>query len=466
MRKRPGIPKSRFIFALTIGTAALALSAEVFAKGPLVGPFFNHSENSHYTDSYRNIFRTGDDLESLILNEIENARTSIDVAVQELRLPKIAQALARRHREGVRVRVLIENQYNYTIAELDPRSPDDHEGRRNTEYFRFVDMNSDGVLSPYEISQRDAMWIIRNARIPLQDDTADGSKGSGLMHHKFVIADSKRLLVTSANFTMSDTHGDYSSQTSRGNTNALMIFQNFALVDQFQREFDILWGGGPKDKNTPPRFGLNKPYRGALRSSPKLGTAVTVQFSPTSRTLGFEASTSGLIERVLGRAQSSIEMALFVFSEQRISTSLERLRRRFPLDIKVLVERNFAYAWFSELLDMMGLQMWGHNCVREVANNPWKDPIHTVGSPHLDSGDFLHHKFAVIDGKITIFGSQNWSVAANQSNDENLLVIEDLRVSRKFSEEFRRLYRNSRLGPTKALRERIREREIICGPMP
>ncbi|NES06155.1 MAG: hypothetical protein F6K22_27125, partial [Okeania sp. SIO2F4] len=42
-------------------------------------------------------------------------------------------------------------------------------------------------ISQDEINRRDALIILSNAGVPLIDDTADGSKGSGLMHHKFLV---------------------------------------------------------------------------------------------------------------------------------------------------------------------------------------------------------------------------------------------------------------------------------------
>ncbi|MEO5666841.1 MAG: phospholipase D-like domain-containing protein, partial [Bdellovibrionota bacterium] len=335
------------------------LISDASARGHIEGPFFNHDDSSSYKDPYRGIQREGSDLEALIIAEIDGATKTIDIAVQEFRLPNVARALARKQQAGVRVRLVIEHDYNFTIAELDLGKVEvgtDHSSRRVQEYIRFVDMNGDHVLSNDEISQRDAMSMIRAAKIPVVDDTADDSKGSPLMHHKFVVVDSARLLVTSANFTLSDTHGDYTSETSRGNANALLIFDDTVLVSEYQKEFNILWGSNDV-KPGKSLFGVNKPYRGAVRTDAAPDTGVTVQFSPTPRGLGFDASTSGLIDRSLQRAQKSVQMALFVFSEQKFANTLQTLSQRFPLDIKVLVEPTFAYQWYSEVLDLMGLQL-------------------------------------------------------------------------------------------------------------
>ncbi len=447
-----------------IFAVALFVTGSLSAATPsqIWGPYFNHDEASSYTDPYRGIHRSGSDLESLIISEIERATTSLDIAVQELRLPQVARAIVRKHQAGVRVRLVFENDYNFSIADLDlgrVGPGGDHATKRIQEYVRFVDMNVDGHLSDYEISQRDAMGILKGARVPMIDDTADGSKGSPLMHHKFVVVDGSRLLVTSANFTMSDVHGDFSSPVSRGNANALLIFNDPTIVAQYHKEFDFLWGSSP---GSGPRFGVHKPYRGAVRSEIAKGGTLTVQFSPTSKRLGFDASTSGLIDRSLQRAQKSVDMALFVFSEQRFSDTLQMLTKKFPLQVRVLVEPTFAFQWFSETLDMLGLSLRSPTCVRDPNNSPWSRPVRSVGTPQLEDGDFLHHKFAVIDGKTTVFGSQNWSNAANDSNDENLLVIEDEMVSQKFAIEFSRLYRDARLGAPQRLIREIKRRESMC----
>ncbi|MCD6501401.1 phospholipase D family protein [bacterium] len=57
-----------------------------------------------------------------------------------------------------------------------------------------------------------------------------------------------------------------------------------------------------------------------------------------------------------------------------------------------------------------------------------------------DDNGYMHHKFAVFDGKSVIFGSYNWSNSAEDKNDENLLFLRDKNVARDFEDEFERLW--------------------------
>jgi phosphatidylserine/phosphatidylglycerophosphate/cardiolipin synthase-like enzyme len=140
--------------------------------------YFNHSESSQYLEPYRQQTRQGDNLEKLIVDTISQAQSTVDVAVQELRLPKIAQALVDRQKAGVKVRVILENQYSLPWSNFTHNKVNKLEKRKQERYQdfrRFADINQDGQLNPEEINQRDALVILGNARIPLIDDTADGS---------------------------------------------------------------------------------------------------------------------------------------------------------------------------------------------------------------------------------------------------------------------------------------------------
>jgi phosphatidylserine/phosphatidylglycerophosphate/cardiolipin synthase-like enzyme len=183
----------RFLFAfLPLMTACqLAQNQQRLAALPqdsLVQVYFNHTESVEYKEPYRQQKRRGDDLEQKIVDAIAQADSTVDVAVQELRLPKIAQALVERQKAGVKVRVILDNTYSrpwstFTTAEVAKLLP--RERDRYNEFRQLVDRNQDNQLSPAEINQGDALVVLTLGKVPWIDDTADGSAGSSLMHHKF-----------------------------------------------------------------------------------------------------------------------------------------------------------------------------------------------------------------------------------------------------------------------------------------
>jgi phosphatidylserine/phosphatidylglycerophosphate/cardiolipin synthase-like enzyme len=421
-------------------------------QNPNIEVFFNHNLTARYTDGYRNIERDGDDFEQIILEAIAQAQSSIDLAVQEFRLPKIAQALIDRRKQGLQVRLIIENTYNhgwtdYSAAEV--AKFDERKRGKYDEFVRFADLDGDGRVSADETNQRDSIPMLRNAQFPYLDDTADGSRGSGLMHHKFMVVDGAAVIVTSANFTMSDMHGDFGVPTTFGNANNLVKIRDRAVAKLFTDEFNIMWGDGPGGQPDS-RFGTKKPARKPV--TVLVGdTPVQVKFSPDRRRVNFDDTSNGLIRKALASATKSTDLALFVFSEPRFTNLLEQ-RQQQGIQVRALVEPKFAYREYSSLLDM-----WGYvstqDCRAEGDQRPWSQPIETAGVPNLPSGDMLHHKYGVVDGRTVITGSHNWSIAANHLNDETVLVLEDPVVAAHFQREFERLYRDSRRGAPKRVTE-------------
>nr|XP_046267162.1 mitochondrial cardiolipin hydrolase isoform X2 [Scatophagus argus] len=53
---------------------------------------------------------------------------------------------------------------------------------------------------------------------------------------------------------------------------------------------------------------------------------------------------------------------------------------------------------------------------------------------------YMHHKFAVVDGRLLITGSLNWTLTAVQSNLENILITDEPDLVRPFMKEFHRLW--------------------------
>jgi len=455
------------LLVLTLHAVWSGLSATSLAtplpQDPYIQVYFNQSPASAYTDPYRKIQRHGDDLEQVILDAIAQAQTSIDVAVQEINLPKIALALRDRARAGVDVRIIIEHQYNRAWKPLEPfqqEQLDDYQQSKHSERQQLIDSNRNGKITASELDRGDAIRIFERGGVPLLDDTADGSKGSGLMHHKFMVVDGGTVLLGSANWTLSGIHGDFANADSRGNANALLQIQSPALAAVLTEEFELMWGDGPGGQEDS-LFGLQKPARSpAVVSIP--GSQVTVQFSPLSESEPWSQSVNGLIANTVAQATRSIDLALFVFSDQGIADTLAQ-KSQTGITVQALVDRSFVYRSYSEALDMLGTAIPDHRCQYEADNRPWQTPIAQVGAPNLPNGDKLHHKFALIDDRTVIIGSHNWSAAANHDNDEDLLVISNPTVAAHFRREFDRLVADADLGFNTDLQTKIQRQRKLCG---
>jgi phosphatidylserine/phosphatidylglycerophosphate/cardiolipin synthase-like enzyme len=429
------------------GTATARLSGMEARTPPLppgIRVAFNHRGEVRYRSPVSGRWRQGDDLEAMVLEGIAGARRELLVAVQELSLSRVAHALVAAHQRGVRVAVVLENTYSAPWSGQHPADLPPHQ-RRRVEQLR-------------TLGQGDAVAILQRGGVPLIDDTADGSRGSGLMHHKFLVADGEVVITGSANFTPSCVHGDADDERSRGNVNHLLRFESGALANLFRQEFARLWGDGPGGAPDS-RFGIAKGGGGPQRV--RIGeTSVEVLFAPHRRS----DPEHGLawLERQLSTARRSLDLSLFVFSGQNLADAMRQPHAR-GVSIRLLTDPGFANRSFSESLDLLGLSMADHHCRIEADNRPWSKPLEGVGTPQLASGDKLHHKFAVIDGQRVISGSFNWSPSAAHQNDETLLRIDSPLLARHFEAEMNRMWRGAELGITARLHRKLLRRREVCG---
>ena len=230
---------------------------------------FNHNARSRYRSPLTGDWRNGDDMEAWLIDAIDGAKKEVLVAVQELSLPKIAQALIAAQQRGVHVAVVLENNYSQAWSKLRPSRLNRRGRQRWHQLNKLADSNGDGSTSSEEAFLGDAIALLQAATIPLIDDTADGSSGSGLMHHKFLVIDQTTVITGSANLTSSGLHGDADRPSSRGNVNHLLQINSPELALVFRQEFAQMWGDGPGGAQDS-RFGLKaKPVGREIESRKK-----------------------------------------------------------------------------------------------------------------------------------------------------------------------------------------------------
>jgi phosphatidylserine/phosphatidylglycerophosphate/cardiolipin synthase-like enzyme len=153
------------------------------------------------------------------------------------------------------------------------------------------------------------------------------------------------------------------------------------------------------------------------------GMAVQACFSPYGK-------CSGRIIREIAQAQKEILVAVYAFTNDEIAWALVKASQR-GVKVQVVVDQEFDATNDGSKKKFLEQQ---------------RIPIRPLSG--LDKGNgagLMHQKFAVIDRRVVLTGSYNWTVSAENSNDENLLVFRDAGpLAEEYRKEFFRLWEKKR----------------------
>ena len=141
-------------------------------------------------------------------------------------------------------------------------------------------------------------------------------------------------------------------------------------------------------------------------------SSTDVCFSPNG------ACSTVLLEE-FGFAEESIHAAVYCFTNETVAEGLAEAHMR-GVEVQVALDScdNFNLG-VQDYLD-------GQDVPVRVSNNP--------------DGGIMHDKFAVIDGKVVLTGSYNWTSNAESRNDENLVRLVNSEMAVQFEDEFERLW--------------------------
>jgi len=121
----------------------------------------------------------------------------------------------------------------------------------------------------------------------------------------------------------------------------------------------------------------------------------------------------------LEEAKESISIAIYTISCNEIADTLIRLHKR-RIKIRLITDNKSIENKGSDVLQ---LQTEGIECKCDMSDE-----------------DLMHHKFAVIDNRIVLNGSFNWTRSAVLNNDENVMKISDHHVAKQFSKAFEKMW--------------------------
>ena len=120
----------------------------------------------------------------------------------------------------------------------------------------------------------------------------------------------------------------------------------------------------------------------------------------------------------INRANSSIHVLIYSFTLDGIRDALVQAHER-SVQVRVVFEQNNINGAGSEYQNLKnaGLE------VRVDGNS-----------------EYMHDKVMIVDGKVVLTGSYNWSSHAENENNENLVVITSDNVAGTYESEFQRIW--------------------------
>jgi phosphatidylserine/phosphatidylglycerophosphate/cardiolipin synthase-like enzyme len=285
-----------------------------------------------------------------LVEAIDAARLSVDVASYSLSLNSVRNALLRAHDRGTTVRVVMES------TNMDRSDPQ----------------------------------ILIEAGVPVIGDNRDG-----LMHDKFIIIDKSEVWLGSMNFTDGGAYED---------NNNLMRIHSTKIAENYIKEFEEMFSqdrfGEDVVPETPnPMITIDE-------------TRIDTYFSPDDGVL------AALIP-VLESAQESIYFLAYSFTSNQLG---EIVRQKAEADVTIA--------------GVMDDEQVRSNQGTEF--DPFRQADLNVRIDGIDG--LMHHKVFIVDEKIVVMGSYNFSQNAEQRNDENILIIYDPVIAEQFMLEFQRVY--------------------------
>lgn len=260
-----------------------------------------------------------------------------------------------------------------------------------------IEKSTDIKCAFYELNLPELIEALnkKNADVVIEDSEFEDEMHEGyhtgysfaLMHNKFCVFDNERIWSGSFNPTE---RGNYYN-----NENAIMI-ESKALAENYIEEFyelkNDIYGEGSKVKNP-------VVYNGE--------TKIENYFCP-------EDNCKLHVLETLRKANSSIYFMAFSFTDEDIA--------------------NLLWNYYHE-----GIEVKGVLEERQLSEHSQYDTLKKFSI--IDTNPFtMHHKVFIIDEKIVITGSYNPTKNANENNDENILIIHDEKIAKKYLEEFNYVY--------------------------
>jgi len=173
-------------------------------------------------------FSPNNNLEIVLINFLETATESIDVAIYDITNKNISDALILAHKNGISVRVYcdkgVQNHCDRKYNKCKEKCSDDS---------CLDDCHSDDLKC---FDEKRVIYDMKSSGIELYianpNNWINVEAYRAIMHNKFIIVDQKAVLTGSYNF---------SKNADENNRENFIIIKNLLVALEYQKEFDRYW---------------------------------------------------------------------------------------------------------------------------------------------------------------------------------------------------------------------------------
>lgn len=343
-----------------------------------------------------------------LIDEINKAKNSIDFAVYGFRQQDaILAALKNAKDRGVTVRGVVdmdknnENSYEDTmeyISELGNVKSDYlfdlHKSKEPESYYEPKCDRPEGTKGPVScFSATNGTQIITTSQASKEKIDSDY-----IMHNKFFIFDNSTVWTGSANISDTCT-GGY-------NANVALLIKDGDVASWYKDEFSQMY-----ESNLFHTKKIEAPFTKDYEDE----SGISVYFSPTE---DFFSKT--IIEKI-NNSKKRINISIFFLTHKEVTQALINAHER-GVKIRIIVDATGAANEYSK-----------HQILRSVG----------IEVKVEDFGGKMHAKAASFDNKDLIVGSTNWTGAGEETNDENMIILEKAPAYvRQYNRWFNKLWRD------------------------
>jgi phosphatidylserine/phosphatidylglycerophosphate/cardiolipin synthase-like enzyme len=255
---------------------------------------------------------------------------------------------------------------------------------------RWVTDNEYGLLvdkDPNKLNQEFIRLVVNG--IGIKDDAGR----SALMHDKFWVFDKTITWTGSTNISV---NGVY-----KQNNNVIVIYSpEVAYI--YEREWEELWTG---------QLGPRAPSTISNQWAILEGTSLQVLFSPEDHAIGN-------LVTLVNDAKFNIRFLAFSFTDDTLAQAMIN-RAGAGVDVQGMYEKNASQTIYSDLKTF-----W---CAGV--------PVRQDGNPSM-----MHDKVIIIDNSIVVTGSLNFTAGADESNEENVLILDNPEIAALYLQEYQKIW--------------------------